>query len=222
MLTRKLVAEFIGTALLLTAIVGSGIMAERLAGDSAVALLCNSLATGAALVVLITILGPISGAHLNPAVTLSFRLRNLVTTSMALAYMGSQLVGALTGTLIAHLMFSEPVLELGTQAREGPNLWLAEAVATFGLVLAIFGALRWKPDAVPSVVGLYILSAYWFTASTSFANPAVTIARSFTDTFSGIEPAGVGPFVFAQLIGGLAATILSGWLFAETPPNDHR
>ncbi len=212
---RALAAETLGTALLLAAIVGSGIMAERLTHDAALALLCNSLATGAALVMLITIFGPVSGAHLNPAVTLAFLTRNLIATPTALAYIACQLAGAIAGTWIAHVMFDEPVLQLSAHARVGAHLWFAEAVATFGLVLAIFGTLRWKPGAVPAVVGLYILSAYWFTASTGFANPAVTVARSLTDTFAGIQPAGAAPFVLAQLIGALASSALCAWLFAS-------
>ena len=213
-LSRRLVAEGVGAAFLLAAIVGSGIMAERLAaGNVAIALLCNSLATGAMLYVLITILSPISGAHLNPAVTLAFLIRGSVGTAVALAYIACQLVGAVFGTWLAHAMFALPILELSTSQRAEASLWLAEAVATFGLVLTIFGGLRWKPEAIPAIGGLYIVSAYWFTASTSFANPAVTVARSLTDTFSGIQPAGAPAFILAQLAGAVVASLFCQWLF---------
>jgi glycerol uptake facilitator-like aquaporin len=221
-LSRSLVAEALGTAFLLAAIVGSGIMAERLAGGNvAIALLCNSVATGAMLVVLITILGPVSGAHLNPAVTLAFLLRHSISTEVAAAYVSCQIAGAVLGTWVAHAMFGEAIFQVSTRARAEPSLWFAEGVATFGLILAILGTLRWRPDNVPMVVGLYITSAYWFTASTSFANPAVTLARSLTDTFAGIHPAGVPAFVLAQLAGALLATLLSAWLF-ELPPRSTR
>lgn len=217
-LSRSLVAEALGTAFLLAAIVGSGIMAERLAGGNvAIALLCNSLATGAMLVVLITILGPISGAHLNPAVTLAFFLRKSITRGTAAAYAACQIAGGVLGTWVAHLMFGEAIFQVSTTARAEPALWFAEGVATFGLILAILGTLRWRADNVPMIVGLYITSAYWFTASTSFANPAVTLARSLTDTFAGIHPTGVPAFVLAQFAGALLATIFSAWLF-ELPP----
>ena len=212
--SRRLVAEGVGTAFLLAAIVGSGIMAERLAGGNvAIALLCNSLATGAMLYVLITILAPISGAHFNPAVTLAFLIKGSIGPSVALAYMACQVVGAVLGTWLAHAMFALPILELSTTGRAETSLWLAEAVATFGLILTIFGGLRWKPEAIPAAVGLYIVSAYWFTASTSFANPAVTVARSLTDTFSGIDPAGVPAFILAQLAGAVLASLFCQWLF---------
>jgi glycerol uptake facilitator-like aquaporin len=181
-LPHRLVAEAVGTALLLAAIVGSGIMADRLAGGNvALALLCNSLATGAMLVVLITILGPVSGAHLNPAVTLAFLLRSSVTAGAAAAYVFCQIAGGVLGTWAAHLMFGEAIFQVSTTVRAEPALWFAEGVATFGLILSILGTLRWRADEVPMIVGLYIVSAYWFTASTSFANPAVTLARSLTD-----------------------------------------
>lgn len=213
-LSRRLVAEGVGAAFLLAAIVGSGIMAERLAaGNVAIALLCNSLATGAMLYVLITILSPISGAHLNPAVTLAFLIRGSVGTAVALAYIACQFVGAVFGTWLAHAMFALPILELSTSQRAEASLWLAEAVATFGLIFTIFGGLRWKPEAIPAIVGLYIVSAYWFTASTSFANPAVTVARSLTDTFSGIQPAGAPAFILAQLAGAVVASLFCQWLF---------
>ena len=212
--SRRLVAEGLGTALLLAAIVGSGIMAERLAaGNVGIALLCNSIATGAVLYVLITILAPISGAHFNPAVTLVFLMRGNIGIGLASAYVACQMVGAVLGTWIAHAMFGLPILEISTTQRAEASLWLAEAVATFGLIFTILGALRWKPDAIPAAVGLYIVSAYWFTASTSFANPAVTIARSLTNTFSGIEPAGTPAFILAQLGGAILASFFCQWLF---------
>lgn len=190
-------------------------MAERLAGgNEALALLCNSTATGAMLVVLVTVFGPVSGAHLNPAVTLVVAIRREIAISVGGAYVLSQLVGAIVGTWSAHLMFGESILQLSTKAREAPALWFAEGVATFGLILTILGTLRWKVDLVPFTVGLYIASAYWFTASTSFANPAVTVARSLTDTFAGIHPAGVPAFVAAQVIGALLAMVFCGWLFS--------
>jgi len=201
---------------LLAAIVGSGIMAERLAGgNEALALLCNSLATGAILVVLIAVFGPVSGAHLNPAVTVAFLSRAEVSAGSAIAYVGAQILGAVLGTWLAHAMFNETLFQVSLHDRQGAGLWLAEAVATFGLVLTIFGTLRWKPEATPLTVGLYITSAYWFTASTSFANPAVTVARSLTNTFAGIAPSGVPPFIIAQLVGAIAAASLSGWLLPE-------
>jgi glycerol uptake facilitator-like aquaporin len=207
-LSRSLVAETLGTAFLLAAIVGSGIMAERLAGGNvAIALLCNSLATGAMLVVLITILGPISGAHLNPAVTLAFFLRRSITRGVAAAYVFCQIAGGVLATWAAHLMFGNAIFQVSTTVRAEPGLWFAEGVATFGLILAILGTLRWRTDNVRMVVGLYITSAYWYTASTSFANPAVTLARSLTDTFAGIHPAGVPAFVLAQLAGARVATV---------------
>ena len=202
---------------MLAAIVGSGIMAERLAGgNEALALLCNSLATGAILVVLIAVFGPVSGAHLNPAVTVAFLSRGEVSAGSAIAYVGAQILGAVLGTWLAHAMFNETLFQVSLHDRQGAGLWLAEAVATFGLVLTIFGTLRWKPEATPLTVGLYITSAYWFTASTSFANPAVTIARSLTNTFAGIGPRGVPPFVVAQLLGAIAAAGLSLWLLRKT------
>jgi glycerol uptake facilitator-like aquaporin len=191
-------------------------MAERLAaGNLAIALLCNSLATGAMLYVLITILAPISGAHLNPAVTMSFLLGRSIGTVVAIAYIACQFAGALLGTWLAHAMFALPILELSTTERAEARLWLAEAVATFGLIFTIFGALRWKPEAIPAAVGLYIVSAYWFTASTSFANPAVTVARSLSDTFSGIQLSGVPGFILAQLAGAVVASLFCRWLFSK-------
>ncbi len=212
-LSRRLAAEFGGTAILLATVVGSGIMAERLAGGNvAVALLGNTIPTGAILVVLITALGPVSGAHFNPAVTLAFLIRREIRTSAAIAYILLQILGGIFGTLVAHLMFEETVLQLSANVRTGPAQWLSEAVAAFGLVGTIFAALRWRPDAVAWMVGLYITAAYWFTASTSFANPAVTIARALTDTFSGIRPIDAPAFVVAQCVGAVLATLALGWL----------
>jgi glycerol uptake facilitator-like aquaporin len=213
-LARRLAAEGIGTAFLLAAIVGSGIMAEQLSGgNAALALFCNAAATGAILVVLITILAPVSGAHLNPAVTLAFMLRGEIAFRVAALYAGIQITGAIIGTLTAHLMFGAEILQMAATERSGAALYLSEAIATFGLVLTIFGAQRTRPDTVPALVGLYIAAAYWFTASTSFANPAVTIARAFTDTFTGIAPTGVPGFIAAQAIGAALAVPLSAWLF---------
>jgi len=193
-LPRRLFAEWLGTAFLLATVVGSGIMAEKLAGgNGAIALLCNTLPTGAILVVLILVFGPLSGAHLNPAVTAAFALRGTLTWPMAATYIAAQVFGAIVGAWLAHLMFELPLWQLSTTARTGTGQWLAEGVATFGLVLTIFGCVSQRPDTVPYAVGLYITAAYWFTASTSFANPAVTVARSLSDTFAGIAHGGVGP-----------------------------
>ena len=211
--SRRLVAECLGTALLLATVVGSGIMAERLAGGNvALALLGNTIPTGAILFVLITMLGPVSGAHFNPAVTLAFWLRREIKLNVALAYVGVQIIGAVMGTLVAHAMFEEILLQTSTNIRNGPAQWLSEGVATFGLVATILGTLRWRPEAVPTAVGLYITAAYWFTASTSFANPAVTIARSLTDTFSGIAPENAPGFILMQFVGAAIATGLMAWL----------
>ena len=211
--SRRLVAECLGTALLLATVVGSGIMAERLAGGNvALALLGNTIPTGAILFVLITMLGPVSGAHFNPAVTLVFWMRREIKLNEALAYVGVQIIGAIMGTLVAHAMFEEILLQISTNIRNGPAQWLSEGVATFGLVATILGTLRWRPEAVPTAVGLYITAAYWFTASTSFANPAVTIARSLTDTFSGIAPENAPGFILMQFVGAAIATGLMAWL----------
>ena len=211
--SRRLVAECLGTALLLATVVGSGIMAERLAGGNvALALLGNTIPTGAILFVLITMLGPVSGAHFNPAVTLAFWMRREIKLNEALAYVGVQIIGAIMGTLVAHAMFEEIRLQTSTNIRAGPAQWLSEGVATFGLVATILGTLRWRPEAVPTAVGLYITAAYWFTASTSFANPAVTIARSLTDTFSGIAPENAPGFILMQFVGATVATGLMAWL----------
>ena len=211
--SRRLVAECLGTSLLLATVVGSGIMAERLAGGNvALALLGNTIPTGAILFVLITMLGPVSGAHFNPAVTLAFWMRREIKLNEALAYVGVQIIGAIVGTLAAHAMFEEILLQTSTNIRTGPAQWLSEGVATFGLVATILGTLRWRPEAVPTAVGLYITAAYWFTASTSFANPAVTIARSLTDTFSGIAPENAPGFILMQFVGAAVATGLMAWL----------
>ena len=217
-LPRRLVAETLGTALLLATVVGSGIMAENLAGGNvAIALLGNTIPTGAILVVLITIFGPVSGAHFNPAVTLSFLIRREITVSAAIAYVAVQIIGGIIGTWSAHLMFAQEIFQLSSHVRTGGAQWFSEGVATFGLVATILGTLRWSPEAVAYMVGLYITAAYWFTASTSFANPAVTIARSLTDTFSGIYPAHAPGFILAQLVGALVATLTIGWLVSRQP-----
>jgi len=214
--SRQLVAEGVGTMLLLATVIGSGIMAERLAGGNlAVALLGNTIPTGAILYVLITIFGPVSGAHFNPAVTLAFAIRRQITAWRALMFVAMQIVGGLCGAILAHLMFEMPALQLSQNMRTGGAQWLSEFVATLGLLTVIFGGLRWRPEAIPALVGLYITAAYWFTASTSFANPAVTIARSFTDSFSGILPAHASGFILAQLAAAIIAPLVLGWLFAD-------
>lgn len=214
-MARRLAAETVGTAGLLATVIGSGIMAERLAGGIvALALLGNTIATGAMLVVLITGFGPVSGAHFNPAVTLAFLVRREIGVGVAGLYVMAQGVGAIGGAGAAHLMFDLPLLQLSETVRTGPPQWFAEAVATFGLLVTILLGSRWKPDGVPWLVGLYITAAYWFTASTSFANPAVTVARSLTDTFSGIRPLDVPAFILAQSAGALVAVALCRWLLA--------
>jgi glycerol uptake facilitator-like aquaporin len=216
-LPRRLVCEGLGTAFLLAAVVGSGIMAQKLAGGNvALALLGNTLPTGAILVVLILIFGPLSGAHFNPAVSIAFALRRGLPWPEAALYIAAQIAGAMIGVWTAHLMFELPLWQLSATVRSGAGQWLAEAVATFGLVLTILGCAARTPAAVPYAVGLYITSAYWFTASTSFANPAVTLARSMSDTFAGIAPAGVAAFIAAQLGGMIAAVLLGQWLW-RTP-----
>ncbi len=216
-LAQRLSAEALGTAFLLAAVVGSGIMAQRLAGGNvALALLCNALATGAILTVLILIFGPISGAHLNPAVSLGFALRGDLAWVDAAAYVLVQIVGAVVGVWAAHLMFELPVVQISSTVRAGPGQWLAETVAAFGLLLTIFGCLARSPSATAYAVGLYITAAYWFTASTSFANPAVTLARSLSDTFAGIAPAGVPAFLLAQIVGAFAAIPLARWLWPKS------
>lgn len=217
-LARRLAAEALGTALLLAVVVGSGIMGERLAGgNDAIALLGNTAATGAALVVLITTFGPICGAHFNPAVTLAFVIRREMTARLALAYVAVQILGAVLGVLMAHAMFAEPLLQVSLKLRDGPAQVFSEFVATFGLLATILGTLRFRPAFTPAAVGLYITAAYWFTASTSFANPAVTIARSLSDTFAGIAPACAPAFIAAQFAGALAAVGVFHWLLQEEP-----
>ena len=220
---RKLAAEFVGTLLLLATVVGSGIMGETLAGgNDAIALLGNTAATGAILVVIITVFGPISGAHFNPAVTFVFALRREIGVALALAYVAVQVAGGLLGTLLAHGMFDLELLQTSSKERSGGGQWLAEGVATFGLLAAILGTLKVRPNAVAAMVGLYITAGYWFTASTSFANPAVTVARSFTDTFSGILPPHAPAFVLAQFVGATVAMLLFRWLErpGEPPSED--
>lgn len=209
-LAQRVIAEFLGTAFLLAAVVGSGIMAQRLAGGNvALALLCNTLATGAILPVIILMFGSVSGAHFNPAVSVAFALRGELPWAVAFLYVAVQAFAAIAGVWVAHLMFDLPVWQLSTTVRWGGGQWLAEAVATFGLLLTIFGCLARAPAAVPYAVGLYIASAYWFTASTSFANPAVTVARSLSDTFAGIAPSGAPSFIIAQFAGMLAAVVVA-------------
>lgn len=210
---RRLVAEGLGTALLLAVVIGSGIMGERLAGGNvAIALLGNTLATGAALVVLIGVFGPISGAHFNPAVTLVAALRRELSIGLALAYPLAQVAGAVLGVWVAHAMFGEPILQVSAKLRAGGAQAFSEVVATFGLVATILGTVRFKPDSTPMAVGLYITAAYWFTASTAFANPAVTIARSLSDTFAGIAPSSAPAFILAQIVGAVLAAGVFGWL----------
>ncbi len=212
---QKYAAEFIGTAFLLATVVGSGIMAERLAGGNvAIALLGNTIPTGAILVVIITMLGPISGGHFNPAVTLVFALRGEIRISHSVWYVVVQIIGGLIGMLAAHLMFDETLIQFSQQIRTGGSQWFAEGIAAFGLVFTILATLTVKPGAVAMAVGLYITAAYWFTASTSFANPAVTIARSFTDTFSGIRPQDAPAFIIAQIVGAALAWLVCSWLLS--------
>lgn len=216
--STRLLGEAIGTMFLLAAVVGSGIMAESLAQNNvALALLGNTLATGAMLTVLITVLGPVSGAHFNPAVTVSFALRKEISILLAIGYLVVQATGAVIGAWLAHAMFELEILQFSTKSRTGISQWLAEGVATFGLVATILGTLRVRPSAVAAMVGLYISAGYWFAASTSFANPAVTLARCLTDTFSGIAPSDVGMFVLAQFIGA----VLAVGCFALLPSTDH-
>jgi glycerol uptake facilitator-like aquaporin len=213
---RKLLAEFIGTAMLLIGVVGSGIMAENMSGgNNGIALLANAIATGAMLYVIITVLGPISGAHFNPAVTLAFTLNGEHKKRDALPFIGVQIAGGIVGVWLTHLMFDLPILQTSSHDRTGVALWSSEIFATFGLLFVIFGGIKHKPDTVPTLVALYITGAYWFTSSTSFANPAVTIARGLSDTFAGINPTHVIMFIVMQIIGvGIAAIILP-MLFAD-------
>ncbi len=215
-MTRRLVAEWLGTFSLLATVVGSGIMAERLAGGNvAIALLGNTIPTGAILVVLILVFGPISGAHFNPAVTLSFAIQKDISAREALLYVGAQVFGGISGVLIAHVMFDNPLIDPSTTVRHGLGQWVGEFVATFGLVGTILGCLKARPAAVPFAVGLYITAAYWFTSSTSFANPAVTIARGFSDTFAGIHPSNVLAFIIVQMVAAILATFFFQWLLKD-------
>jgi len=210
---RRAVAEFVGTALLLAVVVGSGIMGERLSGGNvAIALLANSIATGGGLVALILVFGPISGAHFNPAVSLAMAASRRHAWNDMLLYLLAQFAGAVAGVWAAHAMFGEPILQVSTKLRPGGALMFSEVVATFGLLTTIFGCVRHRSEAVPYAVAVYIVAAYWFTASTSFANPAVTVARSLTNTFAGIRPQDVPGFIGAQLVGAVLATVLDGWL----------
>jgi glycerol uptake facilitator-like aquaporin len=213
-IARRAVAEVLGTGLLLATVVGSGVMAAKLSsGNDALALLCNTLPTGAVLVVLIQMFGPVSGAHFNPAVSIGFALRGELSWRDAALYIACQVAGAILGVWLAHLMFELPVWQLSTHVRTGSGQWLAEGVATFGLILCILGCRSCAPASVPYAVGLYITAAYWFTASTSFANPAVTVARSLTNTFAGIAPAGVFGFILAQMAGMLIGVALGSWMW---------
>ena len=215
-LSRRVVAEAIGTAFLLATVVGSGIMGERLAGGNvAITLLANSIATGAALTALILTFGPISGAHFNPVVSLAMCMTGRMAWPKLLPYVIAQVAGAIIGVWMAHAMFDLSIFQLSTKMRWGTGQWIAEAVATFGLLVTIFGGLRYNPAAIPMTVGLYITAAYWFTASTSFANPAVTIARSLSNSFAGIAPIAVLPFIVAQVFGMMAGVIVCRWLFAN-------
>jgi glycerol uptake facilitator-like aquaporin len=215
-LAQRTFVEGLGTAFLLAAVVGSGIMAAKLAGgNGALSLLCNTIPTGAILVVLILIFGPLSGAHFNPTVSLAFAFRRALPWREAVGYIAAQLAGGTVGVWTAHLMFELPVWQLSVTMRTGAGQWLAEAVATFGLLLTIFGCAARAPAAAPYAVGLYIISAYWFTASTSFANPAVTFARSLSNTFAGIAPAAVLAFIVAQLLGMAASVVIGAWLWPK-------
>ncbi|MBV1865854.1 MAG: aquaporin family protein [Rhodobacteraceae bacterium] len=213
---RRLFAEWLGTLFLLATVVGSGIMAERLAGGNvAIALLGNTIPTGAILVVLILMFSTISGAHFNPAVTLAFLIRKEITLHASALYVLAQIAGGITGVLIAHMMFENPLIDPSTHARTGTSQWISEFVATFGLVATILGCLKTRPESIPFAVGLYITAAYWFTSSTSFANPAVTIARGFSNTFAGIDPSHVPAFIVVQLVAAVVATLTFKWLLEE-------
>jgi glycerol uptake facilitator-like aquaporin len=220
-LAQRAVSEALGTAFLLAAVVGSGIMAQKLAGgNEALALLCNTIPTGAILTVLILVFGPLSGGHFNPAVSLAFALRRQLSWPDTAAYIAVQIIGGAIGVWIAHLMFELPVLQVSLHPRTGAGQWIAEFVATFGLLLTILGCVARTPAAVPYAVGLYITSAYWFTASTSFANPAVTLARALSDTFAGIAPAGVAAFIAAQFAAMVAAVLFAHWIWPGIWPDD--
>jgi glycerol uptake facilitator-like aquaporin len=221
-LTRRLAAEALGTLILVMAVIGSGIMAEKLAGgNEALALLCNTIATGAVLYVIITIFASVSGAHFNPAVSMVAAIRGEIDRRTALLYVVVQIAGGCLGAILAHLMFGLDLFQLGAKARNGVGQWAGEFIATFGLIGTILGCVRFKPEAVATAVALYITSAYWFTASTSFANPAVTIARSLSATFAGIAPADAPGFIVAELLGALAAARLFGWLLAPEKPHSN-
>lgn len=215
-LSRRLASEALGTAVLVATVVGSGIMADRLTDDTALALLGNTLPTGAILIVLISILGPISGAHFNPAVSLVFAMKRELRPDAALLYAAAQILGGIGGTLIAHAMFEMPLIQVSQTVRSGNGQWIAEVVATFGLVITILAGVHFRKDSVAWLVGLYITAAYWFTASTSFANPAVAISRAFSDTFAGIRPIDVPPFIVAELIGAVIAMLFVGWLLTDS------
>ncbi len=216
MLARKLTAEFLGAGLLAGVVIGSGVMGVRLAdGNDAIALLANTMATAAILFVLISVLGPISGAHFNPAVTLVSVLRREPPPGTAALYGLVQIAGCITGAMLAHAMFDLPILQSSTTVRAGPSQWLSESVASFALVFAILGGVRYRPEAVPAIVASVIAAGYWWTASTSFANPAITIARALSDTFAGIRPADVPAFIAAQIAGALLAAALASFLFRE-------
>lgn len=213
---RAYFSEFLGTTILLFTIIGSGIMGETLAdGNTAIALLGNTIATGAILFVLITVFGPISGAHFNPAVSIAMLISKKITKIDAVIYIILQIIGAVLGVLIAHLMFELQIFQISLKLRQGPSQGFSEIVATFGLIIVIFGGLKVRPDAVPALVGFYITSAYWFTASTSFANPAVTLARSLSNTFAGINPSNIGMFIFCQFVGMLIAIIVVKYIFSS-------
>ena len=213
-LAQRLAAEAIGTAMLLATVVGSGIMAENLAGgNTAIALLGNTLPTGAILVVIILLFGPVSGAHFNPAVTIAFAMRKEISVRIGSLYIAVQVIAAIAGVWIAHAMFDLSILQTSVNARSGTGQWFSEGVATFGLVFAILGTLHWGTRVVAATVGLYISAAYWFTASTSFANPAVTVGRMLTDSFSGIQPDHAPAFIAAQCVGAVIAVLIAGWLF---------
>ncbi|SFB36961.1 Glycerol uptake facilitator (Major Intrinsic Protein Family) [Rhizobium sp. NFR07] len=219
-LSRQLAAEALGTSLLVAAVIGSGIMADRLTDDTAVTLAGNTLATGAILFVLITIFGPVSGAHFNPVVSLILAIRGELRWARAAGYGAAQIVGGLAGTALAHAMFELPLLQISTTVRTGPGQWLAEAVAAFGLVFVILIGARARPQVIAGLVSLYIVSAYWFTASTSFANPAVAVARAFTDTFAGIRPHDLSGFILAEILGALLASVFATWLLADIRPSN--
>jgi glycerol uptake facilitator-like aquaporin len=219
--SRRLAAEALGTALLVATVIGSGIMAASLTSDTALALLANSIATAAILVALITTLGPISGAHFNPVVSLVFALRRELRQADAFGYMVAQFAGGLGGTLIAHLMFALPAITVSAHIRTGPAQWFSEAIATFGLMLTILAGIRFARASVPWLVGLYIAAAYWFTASTSFANPAVAVARCLTNSFAGIRPLDVPAFIAAELVGAVCAAGAMAWLLKETEQPIH-